>query len=64
MRYRSVIYVRWHATGRFEIFVNLGKLYSAYSDSELGVSRNTLAKKDLYSGYRNAAVEVFKCPLR
>jgi hypothetical protein len=64
MRYRSVIYVRWHVTGRFEIFINLGKLYSIYSDSELGVSRNTLAKKDLYSGYHNSTVEIFKCVVR
>lgn len=64
MRYRSVIYVKWTITGRFEIFINLGKLYAAYGEAELGVSRNTLAKRDLYSGYRNDTVEIFKCVVR
>ncbi len=61
MRYRTVIYVRWKLTGRFEIFINLGKLYSFYSEEELGVSRHTLNKKELFDGYHNEAIEVFKC---
>jgi hypothetical protein len=64
MRYRTVIYVRWCLTGRFEIFINLGKLYSAYSESELGVCRNTLSKKDLFSGYKSSTIEIFKCIVR
>lgn len=61
MRYKTVIYVKWKLTGRFELFINLGKLYSGYSEAELGVSRYTLNKKDLYSGYHNDSIEVFKC---
>ena len=61
MRYRTVIYVRWKITGRVEIFINLGKLYARYSDSELGVSRSTLSKKDLFGGYSSGVAEIFKC---
>jgi hypothetical protein len=61
MRYRTVIYIKWKLTGRFEIFINLGKLYKKYSDSQIGVSRYTLSKKDLYIGYNNDVVEIFKC---
>jgi len=64
MRCRTVIYVRWKITGRFEIFVNLGKLYSSYDESLLGVSRNTLNKRDLYSGYSNDIIEIFKCVVK
>lgn len=61
---RTALYIRWKATGRMELFVNLGKLYSQYDQNQLGVSRNTLSKKDLYSGYSNEYVDVFKLPLR
>lgn len=61
MRYKTVIYVKWKLTGRFELFINLGKLYSGYNETELGVSRHTLNKKDLFSGYHNNTIEVFKC---
>ena len=61
MRYKTVIHVKWRLTGRFELFINLGKLYSKYDESELGTSRHTLNKKDLYTGYRNDTIEVFKC---
>lgn len=61
MRYRTVIYVKWKLTGRFELFINLGKLYSKYNEEQLGVSRHTLNKKDLYVGYQNPTVEVVKC---
>ena len=61
---RTALYIRWKATGRMELFVNLGKLYLEYDQDQLGVSRNTLSKKDLYSGYSNEYVDVFKLPLR
>jgi hypothetical protein len=61
---RTALYIRWRATGRMELFVNLGKLYLEYNQDQLGVSRNTLSKKDLYSGYSNEYVDVFKLPLR
>jgi hypothetical protein len=61
---RTVIYVRWILTGRVEIFANLGKLYSAYDESQVGISRHTLTKKNIYSGYVNEVVEIFKMPIR
>ncbi len=61
---RTALYIRWKATGRMELFVNLGKLYSQYDQEQLGVSRNTLSKKNLYSGYSNEYVDIFKLPLR
>jgi len=60
MRSETVIYLRWKLTGRVEVFVNLGKLYSYYSDVEMGVSRHTLNKKDLSVGYQNSIIEVRK----
>lgn len=61
---RTALYVKWKATGRIELFVNLGKLYSRYTQEQLGVSRSTLAKKDLYDGYINVYVDIFKLPLQ
>lgn len=61
MRYRTVVYLKWKLSGRFELFINLGKLYSKYDEAQLGVSRHTLNKKDLTEGYRNSTIEVFKC---
>ena len=61
MNYRTVIYVKWKLTKRFEIYVNLGKLYAVYKEGELGVSRNTLHKKDLIAGYENDTVQILKC---
>ena len=61
MRYKTVVYVKWKLTGRFELFINLGKLYSSHNETTLGVSRHTLNKKDLFSGYQNDTIEVFKC---
>lgn len=61
MRYRTVVYLKWKLSGRFELFINLGKLYSKYDEAQLGVSRHTLNKKDLFEGYRNSTIEVFKC---
>ena len=37
----------------FEIFTNLGKLYSFYDKDKLGVSRYTLDRVNLYEGYTN-----------
>ena len=60
MRSQTVICIRWKITGRIETFVNLGKLYWTYNDSQLGVSRWTLNRKNLYEGYQNEIVEIIK----
>jgi hypothetical protein len=60
MRSQTVIIVRWKITNRIEAFVNLGKLYTRYSNTELDVSRWTLDKKDLFSGYENDTVFILK----
>jgi|LakMenE18May11ns_1017448.scaffolds.fasta_scaffold9351653_3 hypothetical protein len=60
MRSETIIYLKWKLSGRIEFFVNLGKLYSYYTDVELGVSRHTLNKKDLSIGYENGIIEVRK----
>ena len=60
MRSQTVIIVRWKITDRIEAFVNLGKLYSRYSSTELGVSRWTLDRKDLFDGYENDTLLIMK----
>lgn len=60
MRSSTLICIRWKLTGRIEIFNNLGKLYSSYSDGVLGVSRYTLDRKDLFEGYQNDVIEIYK----
>ena len=60
MRSNTLICVRWKISGRIEIFNNLGKLYSTYSSGILGVSRCTLDRKDLFEGYQNNIVEIYK----
>lgn len=60
MRSQTAICIRWKLTGRIEVFVNLGKVYSNYSNEQLGVSRATLDRKNLFEGYQNEAVEIFK----
>lgn len=60
MRSSTLICVRWKLTGRIEIYNNLGKLYSTYSTSTLGVSRGTLDRKNLFEGYQNDSVEIYK----
>lgn len=60
MRSQTVILVRWKLTNRVEVFVNLGKLYSYYSGDQLGVSRATLDRKNLYDGYHNDTIEIIK----
>ena len=60
MRSKTVILLRWKITGRVEHFTNLGKLYSQYKNDELGVARYTLDRKNLYEGYHNDTVEIYK----
>lgn len=57
---KTVIYLKWKLTNRIEIFTNLGKLYSKYGISNLGVSRHTLNRKDLYSGWESEMIEIRK----
>ena len=64
MRGRTLICIRWKLTGRIEIFNNLGKLYSQYSSNYLDVSRGTLDRKDLFEGYQNDTVEIYKMNIR
>lgn len=63
MRSSTIICIRWKITGRIEVYNNLGKLYTSYSDSILGVSRYTLDRKDLFEGYQNDVVEIYKMRL-
>lgn len=63
MRSSTIICIRWKITGRIELFSNLGKLYSSYSDSILGVSRYTLDRKNLFDGYQNDTIEIYKMRL-
>ncbi len=60
MRSSTLICIRWKLTGRIEIYNNLGKLYSTYSTNNLGVSRGTLDRKNLFEGYQNDTVEIYK----
>lgn len=60
MRSKTLICIRWKLSGRIEIFINLGKLFKTYSGDMLGVSRATLDRKDLYEGYQNDTVEIYK----
>ena len=60
MRSSTLICVRWKLTGRIEIYNNLGKLYSTYSTINLVVSRGTLDRKNLFEGYQNETVEIYK----
>jgi hypothetical protein len=60
MRSSTLICIRWKLTGRIEIYNNLGKLYSTYSTNILGVSRGTLDRKNLFEGYQNDTIEIYK----
>jgi hypothetical protein len=60
MRNNSVICVYWKITGRLEVFSNLGKLYSKYESSILGVSKWTLHRKKLLDGWENEFVKIQK----
>ncbi len=61
MRSNTIICVIWKLTGRIEHFVNLGKLYTHYGNDELGISRSSLNKKDLFEGYDNESIKILKC---
>lgn len=56
----TIIYLRWKITDRIEIFTNLGKLYNRYSIDDLGVSRHTLNRKNLYDGWESDMIELKK----
>lgn len=64
MRSQTVICIRWKLTGRIEVFVNLGKLFTSYSGNQLGVSRSTLDRKNLFDGYQNDTIEISKSYVR
>ena len=55
--------VKWKLTGRIEVFRNLQKLYSTYSDSILGLSIHTLYRKNIKEGYANDRIAVIKKPV-
>lgn len=60
MRSQTLLIIRWKLTGKMEVFVNLGKLYTQYNSVQLGVSRFTLDRKNLFEGYQNDTVEIVK----
>jgi hypothetical protein len=60
MRSQTLLIIRWKLTGKMEAYVNLGKLYTTYSSSHLGVSRYTLDRKNLFEGFQNEIVEIIK----
>jgi hypothetical protein len=60
MRSNTVICVHWKISGRFEHFVNLGKLFSYYSSDDLGVSRSKLNRRDLFEGFQNDTIQIVK----
>jgi hypothetical protein len=57
---KTVLIIYWKLTNKIEVFRNLGKLYSMYNDSCLGVSRFTLNRKDLTKGYENGTIIITK----
>lgn len=61
MRSETIICVVWKLTGRIEHFVNLGKLYTYYGNDELGISRSSLNKKNLFNGYDTETIKILKC---
>lgn len=60
MRNTNVICVYWKITGRLEVFSNLGKLYTKYENSILGVSKWTLYRKNLEEGWENGFIKIQK----
>lgn len=60
MRNSYVIGVYWKISGRIEVFSNLGKLYSKYDGSILGISKWTLHRKNLSEGWENDIVKIQK----
>ncbi len=61
MRSNTIICVIWKLTNRIEHFVNLGKLYTYYDNDEIGISRSSLNKKNLFDGYENDIIKILKC---
>jgi len=57
---KTVMILDWKLVDRTEVFTNLGKLYKRYDNGELGVSRYTLDRKDLYDGYENEIISLRK----
>lgn len=64
MKSRTIIYIRWKISNRFDIFTNLGKLFDEYDSDQIGISRYTLNKKDLFDGFENDKVEIKKCYIK
>ena len=64
MTSNTIICVIWKLTGRIEHFVNLGKLYTHYGNDELGISRSSLNKKDLFEGYDTETIKILKCNVK
>lgn len=60
MRSQTIISLTWRVSGRTEVFVNLGKLFSKYDSDSLGVSRYTLDRKNLFEGYQNDTIQLVK----
>lgn len=60
MRNSYVIGIYWKISGRIEVFSNLGKLYSKYDSSILGISKWTLHRKNLSEGWENDIVKIQK----
>jgi hypothetical protein len=60
MRSQTIISLTWRISGRTEVFVNLGKLFSKYDSDSLGVSRYTLDRKNLFEGYQNDTIQLVK----
>lgn len=64
MSSRTVVYIKWKISNRFEIFTNLGKLFDEYDSDQIGVSRYTLNRKDLFDGFENEIIEIKKCYIK
>ena len=60
IRTTTVIALHWKADCKVEVFVNLGKLYKKYDAEQLGVSRFTLDRKNLFEGYENGVLSLRK----
>lgn len=61
MKSKTIIYIKWKISNRFDIFTNLGKLFDEYDSDQVGISRYTLNRKDLFGGFENDKVEIKKC---
>ena len=64
MRSNTVICLYWKLTGRIEVFINLGKLFRYYDTNDIGISRSSLNKKDLFFGYENEIIRVVKSDMK